>query len=75
MSRAVRVEEIDNGYLLTFSAAGVDREAYPTLDEVLTRLLSFFEWRGSEGRAEWFGQVVVERGERGEWAKPKEKAG
>lgn len=61
MRREVRVQEVQNGYIISGLGVPQETEVYHTLDEVFTRLLSYFEWRTEDGREDRFGAVTVWR--------------
>lgn len=61
--RSVRLTEADNGYIVAFDGlAGPGTEVFRSLEEVFTRLLSYFEWRNEGGEGKEYGKVRIERG-------------
>jgi hypothetical protein len=64
--KEARIEELDNGYLVTLIAMDgsgfQNREAFATLEEVFRRLLSWYEGRWPEGAGATHGEVTIQRG-------------
>lgn len=61
MNRDIKIHELDNGYLVTMPGFCGFEEAYPTLDDVFSRLLSVFEGRTPRFDGNRFGEVTIQR--------------
>lgn len=55
----VTIEKVSNGYIMHLGSS--TRTVYLTLDEVLQRLLSYYEGRFPTAKGDAYGLVIVER--------------